>query len=728
MDQMASIRQTFFQECEEQLQALEEGLVSMDGGDTSSEVVNSVFRAVHSIKGGAGAFKLSELVEFAHAFETVLDEIRAGKLEASNDITRLLLKSADQLSDLVSTCRDNGIVNPANYKSLLDELKHANAAGAGGADADDDNWDDIDFTPMTIDISGGEASAPPEDPGKTFEIFFKPHTTAIQSGNEPILILRSLMELGQTVVACECSALPALDEMKVDEAYLGFNISLRTEKGMAAVRECFEFVEDCAVVRIEERGAAPAISVAPPAPAPAAVVEEAPAVLPPMPRFAEAVAAQTEAAKEVARAEPVVLTAIEGGKQDAASKQDKALPSTSATIRVELDRVDKLINLVGELVINQAILAQSVGQAIHSGANDVNSGLEELERLTRDIQDSVMAIRAQPVKSLFQRMGRIVREVADATGKIVRLRTEGETTEVDKTVIESLADPLTHMIRNAVDHGLETTEDRLRAGKPDEGVVRLSAAHQSGRVVITVADDGGGINRPKVLETARRKGLIPPGAQLTETEIDNLLFLPGFSTATEVSAISGRGVGMDVVRRSIQALGGRISISSKPGIGTTFTMSLPLTLAVLDGVVVSVADDVFIVPLTSVVETLQPEASNILPLGQGYALRIREWIVPMIDVGKALGVRRTPIDPANSVAILVDTEDRSRCALLVDRIDDQRQVVIKSIESNYGEIPGIAAATILGNGRVAMILDVETITEGHQKNFETPKRVSRGGR
>jgi two-component system chemotaxis sensor kinase CheA len=522
--------------------------------------------------------------------------------------------------------------------------------------------------------------------------------------------------------------LPTLDAMNIGEAYLGFNVTLRTEKGLQDIRECFEFVEDTAQIRIEEGGLSTVVE-APAASPSTAALEEAPAVLPPIPRFAETIAAQREAAAEPARAEPVVLTAIEGGKQDSGSgKQEKSAPSASATIRVELDRVDRLINLVGELVINQAILAQSVGQAIHSGANDVNSGLEELERLTRDIQDSVMAIRAQPVKSLFQRMGRIVREVADATGKIVRLRTEGETTEVDKTVIESLADPLTHMIRNAVDHGLESTEDRLRAGKPEEGVVRLSAAHQSGRVVITVADDGGGINRTKVLETARRKGLVPPGAQLTETEIDNLLFLPGFSTATEVSAISGRGVGMDVVRRSIQALGGRISISSKPGVGTTFTMSLPLTLAVLDGVVVSVADDVFIVPLTSVVETLQPEAANILPLGQGHALRIREWIVPMIDVGKALGVRRTPIDPANAVAILVDTEDRSRCALLVDRIDDQRQVVIKSIESNYGEIPGIAAATILGNGRVAMILDVETITEGHQKNFEAPKRVSRGGR
>jgi two-component system, chemotaxis family, sensor kinase CheA len=726
MDQMASIRQTFFQECEEQLQALEEGLVEMDSGDHSAEVVNSVFRAVHSIKGGAGAFKLSELVEFAHAFETVLDEIRSEKLSATHDIAKLLLKSSDQLSDLVATCRDERKVDPANYRQLLEELQQATSGGAG---EEDDSWDDLDFTPMTIDIPAGEVA----DALNTFEIYFKPSSGAVQSGNEPILILRSLMELGETRVTCDCSSLPSLDEMQVEEAYLGFNITLRTEKSLISVRECFEFVEDSCLVRIEEPGPDSGETSA----APASLVEETPMQLPPIPRFTQAAVAAksgdsagTGSAPSDAEAEPVVLTAIEGGKSEAsATKQEKTLPSASATIRVELDRVDRLINLVGELVINQAILAQSVGQAISSGANDVNSGLEELERLTRDIQDSVMAIRAQPVKSLFQRMGRIVREVADATGKTVRLRTEGETTEVDKTVIESLADPLTHMIRNAVDHGLETTEDRIRAGKSEEGTVRLSAAHQSGRVVITVADDGGGINRPKVLETARRKGLVLPGAQLTESEIDNLLFLPGFSTATEVSSISGRGVGMDVVRRSIQALGGRISISSKPAVGTVFTMSLPLTLAVLDGVVVSVAEDVFIVPLTSVVETLQAEAKNILPLGQGHsALRIREWIVPLVDVGMALGVRKTPIDPENAVAILVDTEERSRCALLVDRIDDQRQVVIKSIESNYGEIPGIAAATILGNGRVAMILDVETITERNQRNFEAPKRMSSGGR
>jgi two-component system, chemotaxis family, sensor kinase CheA len=337
-------------------------------------------------------------------------------------------------------------------------------------------------------------------------------------------------------------------------------------------------------------------------------------------------------------------------------------------------------------------------------------GLDELEQLTREIQEGVMAIRAQPVKSLFQRMSRIVREVADATSKSARLKTDGEGTEIDKTVVERLADPLTHLIRNAIDHGLESPEERAAAGKPPEGFVRLSAAHRSGRVVIEVEDDGAGINRARVRDVAVRKGLIPADAQLTDSEIDNLIFLPGFSTVTTVSAISGRGVGMDVVKRSIQALGGRISIASRPGKGSTFSMSLPLTLAVLDGMVVSTSGQTLVVPLTAIVETLRPKAGDVHPLGAGaHVLAIRESFVPLIDVGRALGFRTTPADPLSSVIILIETEGGARNALLVDAIQDQRQVVIKSLEANYCHVPDIAAATILGDGRVALILDVEEL-------------------
>ena len=389
-------------------------------------------------------------------------------------------------------------------------------------------------------------------------------------------------------------------------------------------------------------------------------------------------------------------------------KSDAA--AAGATIRVDLDRVDRLIDLVGELVINQAVLAQRVMEAGLARASAVAMGLDELEQLTREIQDSVMAIRAQPVKSVFQRMPRLVREVAAMTGKPVRLVTEGEGTEVDKTVIERLADPLTHMIRNAIDHGLESPEKRAAAGKPAEGVVRLSAAHRSGRIVIEVADDGGGINRERVKSIAIEKGLIGAEAALSDEEIDNLIFMPGFSTASEVSDISGRGVGMDVVRRSIQALGGRITITSRPGKGSTFTMSLPLTLAVLDGMVVSVEGQTLVAPITAIIETLQPKAEDVHSLG-GHArvISIRGGFVPLIDVGMALGYRREPLPATQGVALLIEGEGGSRAALLCDAIQGQRQVVIKSLEANYRQVPGVAAATILGDGRVALILDIDTI-------------------
>ncbi|MDZ4054034.1 MAG: chemotaxis protein CheA, partial [Phenylobacterium sp.] len=391
-------------------------------------------------------------------------------------------------------------------------------------------------------------------------------------------------------------------------------------------------------------------------------------------------------------------------------------PLVQTTIRVDLERVDRLIDLVGELVINQAMLAQRVVEAGLARSNTIALGLDDLEQLTREIQDSVMAIRAQPVKSVFQRMSRLVREVAAATGKRVRLATEGEGTEVDKTVIERLSDPITHMIRNAIDHGLETPEERAAAGKPEEGLVQLSARHRSGRIVIEVSDDGRGINRERVRAIATERGVIEPDAVLTDEEIDNLIFAPGFSTASEVSDISGRGVGMDVVKRSIQALGGRIVISSRPGEGSTFTLSLPLTLAVLDGMVVTVGEQTLVVPISVIIETLQLKATDIRPLGpQGTVLAVRGSHVPLVDVASALNWESAGDGPLGGVTLLVESELGGLAALRVDAIQGQRQVVIKSLEQNYRQVDGVAAATILGDGRVALILDVDGLIAARRK-------------
>lgn len=700
MDTLADIKVTFFQECEDQLTALESGLMAMEGGDTSSETVNAVFRSVHSIKGGAGAFKLTDLVAFAHIFETLLDHIRSGTHVADGDTMRLMLRAADILADLVRMSRDGEPINPASYAPMITELEGAVRPGGNAAsNSPDDGEMDIDFTPTLI--SFGEPAS------STFRIHFRPLPELYRKANDPLALLRELEGLGQLTVRTETAAIPSLEEYEWNSTFLSFIMTLVTEKDESAVREVFEFVDgdcDLAIALEAPAESLPLIDLAP-----------EPAVTEVLP-----------AAAEPKRPEPqvqAVKPAEEPAQPAAAAKAQAPLQ----TIRVDLERVDRLINLVGELVINQAMLSMRFAQLGAVAESNVASSLEELETLTREIQESVMAIRAQPVKSLFQRMSRIVREVADSTGKSVRLKTDGEATEIDKTVIELLADPLTHMIRNAVDHGLEKPEEREAAGKVAEGTVRLSAAHRSGRVVITVGDDGAGINRPKVLEKAIEKGLVPAAAQLSDAEIDNLLFLPGFSTANSVSSISGRGVGMDVVKRSIQALGGRISISSVPRQGTTFSLSLPLTLAVLDGIIVSVAGETFVIPLTAVVETLQPEPGMLLPLGQGsLAMRVRDMFVPLVDVGYELMIRGRSQSGTTGVTILVETDGQSRCALLVDSIQDQRQVVIKSLETNYGKVRGIAAATILGDGRVAMILDVDSLVRGRDgasfgRDFEHAK-------
>lgn len=692
MDSMAEIRLTFFQECEEQLAALENGLLSMQEGDTDSETVNAVFRAVHSIKGGAGAFKLDALVSFAHVFETSLDRVRSGALAPDAEAMKLFLRAADALADLVAASRDGEVGDTAPYVAIEEEF---NALTGGESRTDDDDMDGLDFQPI---ITAFEQSAAPQDASLNhFNIRFRPLRELYAKANDPLALFRELGRLGAVTCQCDLKNLPFLDTLELEDSYLAWDIGLATASDLAAVKEVFDFVDgDCDLTISPESKPAPSAATAQKSELGIAMILKK----------------VTDEAPAIAAAQSALAAVAQAGSDagEASSPRANSRTAVQPTIRVDLDRVDRLINLVGELVINQAMLTQRVLHSDHARDREVISSLEELERLTREIQESVMAIRAQPVRPLFQRMSRIVREAADATGKDVRLRTEGEATEVDKTVVELLADPLTHMIRNAVDHGLESPEQRIASGKSPEGTVRLAAAHRSGRVIIEVSDDGAGINRPRVLQKAIASGLVQPDAQLSDSEIDNLLFLPGFSTAQAISNISGRGVGMDVVKRSIQALGGRITIASSPGQGSTFTLSLPLTLAVLDGIVVTVDEQTYVIPLTAIVETIKHEQSRIHHVGEySFVLRVRDALVPLIDVGAELGVRPPSSEVRQGVAILIETANGSRSALLVDNIQDQRQVVIKSLETNYTRVDGIAAATILGDGRVAMILDVDAL-------------------
>lgn len=742
-DPMQEIRASFFIECEELLEALQDGLEAMSDGEIDSETINVVFRAVHSIKGGAGAFGLDQLVGFAHKFENALDAVRDGALSVDEDLMRLFFKCGDMLSDVVRASRDGELLDEAKLKPVVEELLTVT-----GADEDEDaGGAEIDFEPAgisldlgDIDALAGADDAMPEladlpDPGalpdagpeddepamaddgpKTYKIVFSPESDLYDSGSEPLYLFKLLAELGEVTTEVEAtSTLPALDELRPSAALLTWTMMLEAECDEASIQEVFEFVDGLCELSITaglEDPDAPeetAEQVAQPEPA---------AEVLPLPQAEDSSSddqqnePQPDQGGPAAETAPAPSSPAEKPPAPAATpaaEPAKAPPKTStksATVRVDLERIDRLVNLVGELVINQAMLAQSVAVAGLPSNSPVSSGLDEFQHLTRNIQESVMMIRAQPVKSLFQRMGRIVREASTAISKDARLVTEGEATEIDKTVIERLSDPLTHMIRNAVDHGLESAEDRLACGKSERGSVFLTAAHRSGRVVIEVADDGGGINRPKVQSIAEEKGLIEPGQALSDQEIDNLLFLPGFSTADEVSNLSGRGVGMDVVKNAITALGGRISITSTPGEGTCFSISLPLTLAVLDGMVVRIEKETMVVPLNAIAETLTLSQNDIRALGPTTrVVLVRDVFVPLLDLGAELGYRSPKSDYSGSVALLIVQEDGSRAALIVDTIDDQRQVVIKGLQDSYGHVPGVAAATILGDGQIALILD-----------------------
>ena len=500
------------------------------------------------------------------------------------------------------------------------------------------------------------------------------------------------------------SQLPEFDSFDPSDAVIPWEMTLETSESETTLHEVFEFVEGLCKLEISVMEG---VVAAAPAPAPMTkeVSTDVPAPSPSIPEPPKAPAEKSEPAASAA----------------SASASNKESRGPKPTLRVDLDRVDRLINTVGELIINQAMISQRIEELDLPTVAHLTNELEAYKLLARDIQEGVMAIRAQPVKPLFQRMSRIVREASDATGKKAKLVTVGDSTEVDKTVIERLADPLTHMVRNAVDHGLEKPEVRTETGKDAIGTIRLSASHRSGSVFIEISDDGAGLNRERILEKAIEKGLIAPDVELSDPEIDNLLFLPGFSTAGQVSNLSGRGVGMDVVKNAVQALGGRVSISSTQGKGTTFTIVLPLTLAVMDGFVISVADQTMVIPIASILETIRPSAKDIHVIGtDSHVVSVRGSYVPIVDVAEGLGLTNRRDDDETGILLLVSTEMQGLTALRVSAIHDQRQVVIKSLESNYAAIPGVSAATILGDGKIALILDPEELIRlAHSSGQET---------
>ena len=667
-DDDEDFRALFFTECEELLSDLQEHLDLLHNGEGDAETVNAAFRAVHSVKGGAAAFGFEALISFAHAFETVMDLARSEKLELSGDVCQLLLRSGDIMEVLIEKAREDDDSPHDNMARVLAELKELSDADVEVGAAE----------PEIDEISAVENDAEDVPATRDVTVKFVPDPSFFRAGHDMLKVIRAADGLGCYSVEA-VGEVPVQPEFSFDDCPLHWVFSFDTDADDQKLTDFFMVYEAAAqfeILACADEGEADA---------------EAPPV--------EATALPVEAPTEPKDEKP-------------ATKQQKAAGSKS--LRVELVRVDRLVNLVGEIVITQAALAQKLSEVETPVDPEVGHSVEALSRQTRELQESVMAIRAQPVKSVFSRMPRVVRDLADKLNKDVRLELSGEQTEVDTTVIEELAEPLTHMLRNSMDHGLETPDEREAAGKDRTGTIRLSAEHHGERVIIDLSDDGKGINREVVLAKAIEKGLVSADDNLSPEEVDHLIFHPGFSTAEEVSAVSGRGVGMDVVKRKIQELGGRCSLKSEPGKGCVFTIALPLTLAILEGMTICVGDERYILPLSNVVEALRLDGIEVHELpDKSRVMSRRGEYLPILSLRRVFQVpsQRTSDE---DMAIIVDTETGGHVALLVDDLLGQRQVVLKSLEANYQRVEGVSGATILGDGRVALILDVPNLVTMNQ--------------
>ncbi|HXZ58777.1 MAG TPA: chemotaxis protein CheA [Steroidobacteraceae bacterium] len=654
---LAQFHEAFFEESFEALESMEAALLKLDIGAPDAEVINTVFRVAHSIKGGAGMFNFADIASFTHTLETLLDGVRAGRTHLTTGVLDLLLKSVDVMRELLRAAQGKASFDPQRVADLQFDLEVAvakNEPPTAGAPA----------TEAAIEAAA-PAAAPAEPHSPLWRISVKPLENMLSRGNEPLALFAALAEHGELRVQAFVDEVPALAAIDPHRCYLRWQLELRSGASEQQIAEAFEWVEGDCDYRITRAGsaaapAAPAIPAPPPPARPAAKADAAPG----------------------------------------------ASTGDAGSIRVSVGKIDELINTVGEVVITQSMLAQLGALVEGPSAERLRSGLAQLERNVRELHESVMRVRMLPIGFAFSRFPRLVRDVAQRLGKQIELKLTGEQTELDKTVLERIGDPLVHLVRNSIDHGIEKPEERLEAGKPPAGTVHLEAFHRGSAIIIEVSDDGRGLDCDKILAKARSRGLVGPAETPSEEAIFELIFLPGFSTADQATDLSGRGVGMDVVRRNIKSLGGKIDIRSARGRGSRFTISLPLTLAIVDGQSVCVGDETYIVPLVSIVESLQVKASGVNRLSNaGEVISFRGDYLPLLRLHELFGVEPRSRAVHDGLVVVVEG-DGQRVGLFVDDLRGQQQVVIKSLETNYGQVPGVSGATILGDGSVALILDV----------------------
>ncbi|WP_371241979.1 chemotaxis protein CheA [Pantoea sp. KPR_PJ] len=645
--------QTFFDEADELLADMEQHLLGLDPQEPDAEQLNAIFRAAHSIKGGAGTFGFTVLQETTHILENILDGARRGEMQLSTDIINLFLETKDIMQEQLDAYKTAQEPNAESFTYICEALRQLALEAKG--------------LPITAPLAAPVVEAAP-----------------VSSGLRVQLV--GLKEKEVDLLQEELGNLGSLSNVVKGSNSLEASIDGVSKDDIVAVL-CFVIEES--QIRFPEAGAATAEPAA----------EAVPAV--------EAAPVQSASVSEL----PVT-------KRETKRAAAPAKTSESSSIRVAVEKVDQLINLVGELVITQSMLAQRSGELDPVAHGDLLNSMGQLERNARDLQESVMSIRMMPMEYVFSRFPRLVRDLASKLGKEVELTLLGSSTELDKSLIERIIDPLTHLVRNSLDHGIESPEKRLAAGKVATGNLTLSAEHQGGNICIEVSDDGAGLNRERILAKALSSGL-PVSENMTDEEVGMLIFAPGFSTAEQVTDVSGRGVGMDVVKRNIQEMGGHVEIASKQGKGTTIRILLPLTLAILDGMSVRVADEVFILPLNAVMESLQPRSEELKPLAGGECvLEVRGEYLPLVELWNVFDVQGAKTEATQGIVVILQSAGK-RYALLVDQLIGQHQVVVKNLESNYRKVPGISAATILGDGSVALIVDVSAL-----QSLNREKRVA----
>ena len=708
---LSQFRQTFLQESAEHVATMESGLLALRSAPQDAETLNAIFRSAHSIKGGAGSFGLDALVRLTHALESLLDRMRAAEIDVAEPLIALLLESVDELRDLLIP-GDAGVLPPSSLPlstlTLIERLQTLNGLH-------DPERPAAEAASLVASSLAHDPAACAASDLAVYRIAFHPDREMFASGTNPIVLLRNLAALGRVAVTeLHTEELPSLADLDPALCYLSWTIEIATLHSIDALREVFEFVEHLAEIAIVRIDTADEVEVKDTAVSLRSLPSLQPAPVDPPPgdpasSFASG-SARTLVSSSMAR-----------------SPARPGAGGESASIRVATEKVDRLIDLVGELVIAHVMTAQMVERFDPVCLPRLRASVAAMERNTRELHERVMAVRMLPVGTLFQRYERTVYDIARATGKQIRLTLAGEEAEVDKSMLEMLGDPLTHLIRNAADHGIESPAVRLAIGKPAEGAIGLRAFHRAGRVVLEISDDGAGIDPAFVRAKAVARGLIPASSQLTDEQLRLLIFEPGFSTRDAVSDLSGRGVGMDVVRQNVRRMNGSIAVSSEVGRGSTVSIELPLTLAILEGLLVRVADRTLVLPLLSVVETVSPRPGQIQRVAeQGDVVLIRNESVPLLSLRRYLGLTaasspsaspashsatqaseaQTATHSAPHPLVVVVEAGRRKIGLAVDELLGQQQVVVKSLERHLRKVEGLMGATILGDGCVAPILDV----------------------